>query len=65
MEDKIIATDCLCDDLCKAIHAPGDAQQKMTEAEVMTTALVAAFYFVETLRVRASCSKRTDTFPLC
>jgi hypothetical protein len=45
MEDKIIATYCLCDDLCKAIHAPGDPQQKMTDAEVMTTALVAAFYF--------------------
>jgi hypothetical protein len=45
MEDKIIATYCLCDDLCKALHAPGDSQQQMTDAEVMTTALVAAFYF--------------------
>jgi DDE family transposase len=45
MEDKIIATYCLCDDLCQAIHVPGDPQQKMTNAEVMTTALVAALCF--------------------
>jgi hypothetical protein len=45
MEDKIIATSCLCDDLCKAIHTPGDPQQQRTDAEGMTPALVAAFYF--------------------
>ena len=55
MEDKIIATYCLCDDLCKQIHAPGDAQQKMTDAEIMTTALVAALCFrgtLESARIR-------------
>lgn len=45
MEDTIIVTYCLCDDLCKAIHALRDPQQKMTDAEVMTTAWVAALCF--------------------
>jgi hypothetical protein len=55
MEDKIIAAYCLCDDLCKAVHTPGDPQQKMTDAEVMTTALVAALCCrgnLESARVR-------------
>jgi hypothetical protein len=45
MDDKIIATFCLCDDLLKAIHHPEDPQGQMNDAEVMTTALVAALFF--------------------
>ena len=45
MDDKIIATFCLCDDLLKAIHHPEDSQGQMNDAEVMTTALVAALFF--------------------
>jgi hypothetical protein len=44
MDDKIIATFCLCDDLLQAIHHPQDPQGQMNDAEVMTTALVAALF---------------------
>ena len=45
MNDKIIATFCLCDDLLKAIHHQEDPQCHMNDAEIMTTALVAALFF--------------------
>jgi len=45
MDDKIVATFCLCDDLLKAIHHHMDKQGQMNDAEVMTTALVAALFF--------------------
>jgi hypothetical protein len=45
MNDKIIATFCLCDDLLKAIHHQESRQCQMNDAEVMTTALVAALFF--------------------
>ena len=45
MDDKIIATFCLCDDLLKAIHHHESSQCQMSDAEVMTTALVAALFF--------------------
>ena len=44
MDDKIIAMYCLCDDLLKALHHHEDTQRQMTDAEVMTTALVAALF---------------------
>jgi hypothetical protein len=45
MDDQMIATFCLGDDLLKAIHHPEDPQAQMHDAEVMTTALVAALFF--------------------
>ena len=45
MDEQIIATYCLCDDLLKAMHHPADRQCQMTDAEVMTTALTAALFF--------------------
>ena len=45
MDDKIIATFCLCDDLLKAIHHREDAQCQMNDAEIMTTAFVASLFF--------------------
>lgn len=45
MDDAILATFCLCDDLLKAIHHSEDPQGQMNDAEVMTTALVAALFF--------------------
>jgi hypothetical protein len=38
MDEQIIATYCLCDDLLKAIHHREDPQCQMNDAEVMTTA---------------------------
>lgn len=45
MDDKIIATFCLCDDLLKAIHHQEDRQCQMNDAEVMTTAFIASVFF--------------------
>jgi hypothetical protein len=45
MDDKIIVTFCLCDDLLKAIHHQEDRQCHMNDAEIMTTALVASLFF--------------------
>ena len=46
MDEKIIATFCLCDDLLKAIeHQESAFPQQLNDAEVMTIALVAASCF--------------------
>ena len=45
MDDQIIATFCLCDDLLKAMHHQEDRQCQMNDAEVMTTAFVASLFF--------------------
>jgi hypothetical protein len=45
MDDKIIATFCLCDDLLKAIHHQEDCQCQMHDAEIMPTALIASLFF--------------------
>jgi hypothetical protein len=45
MDDKIIATFCLCDDLLKAMHHQENCQCQMNDAEIMTTACIAALFF--------------------
>jgi len=45
MNDEIVAIYCLCDDILKAINHRGDIQQQMSDAEVMTTAIVAMLYY--------------------
>jgi Transposase DDE domain len=45
MDDHILAIYSLCHDFLKALHHREDRQQKMTDAEVMTTALVAMLFF--------------------
>src|SRR6266581_6891438 len=45
MDDKIIATFCLCDDLLKAMHHQEDHQCQMNDAEIMTTACIASLFF--------------------
>ena len=45
MDETIIATYCLCDDLLKAMHQKEDSQCQMNNAEVMTTAFTAALFF--------------------
>jgi hypothetical protein len=45
MDDKIIATFCLCDDLLKAMHHQEDRQCQRNDAEVMTTACIASLFF--------------------
>ena len=45
MDTQIVAVYCLCDDLLKALCQSEDAQRQMSDAEVMTTAIVAAPFF--------------------
>jgi Transposase DDE domain len=45
MDETIIATYCLCDNLLKAIRHQEHPQGQMNDAEVMTTALTAALFF--------------------
>jgi hypothetical protein len=45
MDSQIVAVYCLCDDLLKALYHGEDRQCQMSDAEVMTTALIAALFF--------------------
>ncbi|MCX6082402.1 MAG: hypothetical protein NTW32_22985 [Chloroflexi bacterium] len=45
MDIQIIAIFCLCEDMLKAIHHYEDPQRRLSDAEVMTTAITAATYF--------------------
>lgn len=45
MDDQIIAVYCLCTDTLTALHHRNDAQCHLTDAEIMTIALVAALFF--------------------
>ena len=45
MDDSVLAIYCLCDDLLRALQHQEDPQRLMSDAEVMTTAIIAALYF--------------------
>jgi hypothetical protein len=45
MDTQIVAVYCLCDDLLKALYHPEDPQCQMSDAEIMTAAIVAALFF--------------------
>jgi len=45
MDTQIVAVFCLCDDMIKALHHYEDPQCQMCDAEVMTTAIVAALHY--------------------
>ena len=45
MDDRIITIYCLCDECLKALHHRDDPQCAISDAEVITTALVAAVFF--------------------
>jgi hypothetical protein len=45
MDTPIVFVYCLCDDLLKALHHREDAQCQMGDAEILTAAVVAAWYF--------------------
>lgn len=44
-EDKIIGIFCFVDDLLKAINHPEDCRRKISDSEVITTAIISALYF--------------------
>ncbi len=45
MDTQIIVVFCLCADMLKSLHHDEDRQCRMSDAEVMTTAIVAMLYF--------------------
>ena len=45
MDTQIIVVYCLIDDMLKALHHYEDKQRQMSDAEIMTTAIVATMYF--------------------
>jgi hypothetical protein len=45
MDTQIVVVFCLSDDMLKALHHPEDKQCRMSDAEVMTTAITAMLYF--------------------
>ena len=45
MDEQIIAIYCICADVLRALRHPDDRQCQMSDAEVLTTAIVAALYF--------------------
>ncbi len=45
MDTQIIVVFCLCADMLKSLHHYEDSQCKMSDAEVMTTAIVAILFF--------------------
>ncbi len=49
MDTQIVVVYCFCDDVLKRLHYYEDPQRQMSDAEVMTTAIVAAQYFAGNL----------------
>jgi Transposase DDE domain len=45
MDSQIVAIYCICDDILKSLHHVEDKQRKMSDAEVLTTSIVAALFF--------------------
>ncbi|NWF65455.1 MAG: hypothetical protein HXY38_14255 [Chloroflexi bacterium] len=45
MGSQIVAIFCVCDDILKGLHHHKDSQCKMSDAEVMTTSILAAAFF--------------------
>lgn len=45
MDSQIVAIFCLCDDMLKGLHHYEDPQCRMSDAEIMTTSIIAAVFF--------------------
>lgn len=45
MDTQIVAIYCICDDILKGLHHTEDKQRQMSDAEVMTTSIVAGLFF--------------------
>lgn len=63
MDDQILVIYCLCDDLLKQMRHRDDPQCEMSDAEVMTTALVAALFFGGRHEHARTLLKRPDLIP--
>ena len=63
MDDKIIAMYCLCDDLLQAMQHTEDPQRLMTDAEILTTAFVAALFFRGNMESARALLKKNGAIP--
>jgi hypothetical protein len=63
MEEKIIVIYCICDDLLNSLNIKDNPQAKMTNAEVMTTALSATLLFSGNYERSRSFLKSFDFIP--
>lgn len=63
MDTEIITIYCLCDDMLKALNHFEDRQRQMSDAEVMTTAIVAALYFGGNIESARALLHRRDYIP--
>ena len=63
MDNQIVAVFCLCEDMLKALHHYEDPQVRMTDAEVMTTAITAALYFGGNFEHARKVSQREGYIP--
>jgi hypothetical protein len=63
MDTEIVAVYCLCDDLLKAMHHVDDRQCQMSDAEVMTTAIVAALHFGGNIELARALLKQQAYMP--
>jgi hypothetical protein len=63
MDIRIVAVFCLCDDMLKAINHKDDPQCRMTDVEVMTTAIIAALDYGGNLEKARRMLKREGYIP--
>ena len=65
MDTQIVAVFCLSGDMLKALHHHEDSQSQITDAEVMTTAIVAALYFRGNIENARRIFKDRAIFRIC
>jgi Transposase DDE domain len=63
MDSQIVAIFCICDDILKSLHHHEDSQCKMSDAEVMTTSIVAAAFFGGNMERARTFLKEQDYIP--
>jgi len=63
MTTKIIAIYCICDDVLIGLQHKEDKQNKITDAEVMTTAIVAVIFFQSNFEKARSFLKQFNFIP--
>lgn len=63
MFDNIVALYCITDDLLKAIDHHDDQRRELTDAEIITTALIAALYFGGNLESARTLMKQSGLMP--
>jgi hypothetical protein len=63
MDSQIVAIYCICDDILKGLHHHEDVQCQMSDAEIMTTSIVAATFFAGNLEKSRSFLKEHGYIP--